>query len=243
MEDTLPPPYRKHIDDDAWNRERVRRFFSVCLANDYDCRRENPDLLRSWALSETGALVLENREDLDFFGGLNHNVRWKWQSQHPRSEPRPLLELPQDCVTPDLEDGLLKPARALGIPESVIVCWLRLHHDSSPSVTRPRRSTFRMLRKRFGFRALAARLCMDRDFMIDAVIPSGELREKIRSRNEEVQKRWFKTLNSADDFVLHDSPPKKGCGVFEPERVLWSWNVIRCAEQFTGWMALNSYLD
>lgn len=187
-----PPPYTpRNICSDAQQQvaaERLRRFLAHCLAVDYGLEAEVPDQLR--------------QDDWAHFIGISTTLYYVQKVRHPSAYPT--FELPLDCRSTYANGELFDHCSALGIPREAALCMLRLNICGTKLFSCRTVSAIEIIAKRYGMHTLAWKLCLDRDLLIDALLPArySTFRERMMTRNEGVSLRYFEHLSGMNDYQL-----------------------------------------
>lgn len=192
--------------------ERMRRFLAFRLAVDYDVPLQARDEIRftradlhyclALALhcflpkSTTPPLVDQNC--LDYLAPSDTIVR-RLESCESKGIKRP-RPLDIEICDPIIDRNIKEPAKALGIPSSVVIMMLRLLMRSIYFVGY--RSTISALVRDTTLSNLAAKFIIDRDVLSEVVLPptSTELRKLLATQMAQKRAYYFKILRGPLDY-------------------------------------------
>lgn len=201
---------------DPESKERLRKFLLFCLAVDYDLLKPEKRVLgilrKEWVMWMRLGKVLHN----------NGVLERRYPTVDDEVFHKPAVDQLEDIV----DMYIVRPAFALGVPPGKLHCFATaiakytltdtLRIDLAVSMVRRYPFTLSLRgghipvwhrHQKRCMKALAFKFFLDKEFLIDALIPPGdenlvELREALHEKNVEVTEKYFVTLITPWNYSL-----------------------------------------
>lgn len=220
---------------DPESKERLRRFLLLCLAVDYDLlesdKRAQGIPRKEWLMWVRLGKVLSTSIGYARVTGLGlHSRAWEDVEAIKRrcatADSRLPLEPALDKLEAFVDTHIVKPAFALGISPGKLQYFATVMLNDITTdtlridlaISMVRRYPFTLLfrgghipvwhrHQKRCMKALATKFFLDKEFLIDALIPPGdenlvEFREALHEKNVEVTKIYFVTLITPMTYSL-----------------------------------------
>ncbi|SMY25541.1 unnamed protein product [Zymoseptoria tritici ST99CH_1A5] len=190
----------RQFDKPSDRKERLRRFLSFCLAIDYNLTEETPD-----KLSKEDLFIFVDLARRCFLFGLTPGTPARGPQITGNAFAYPYLK-PRDFNVADtvVQQELLDPAVALGIPCSVVVVMLRSFVGSFSLLQPGYRAQISWLSVTTGTDNLAARFFMERNVLFDALLPPSPhlsgFRGLLECRMNGVHGDFFEAIRGPNDY-------------------------------------------